>query len=114
MELTPAGEVIGRWQWQLPSGYSTQNDLFMRVAMTADNRVYAQVVHPRATPDDAIRRDVFKLDREAGMWNRVDNSSLVSVYGEYGEWVWLFGSDGDTLLYKVPMDEVVWVRPSAQ
>jgi hypothetical protein len=111
MELTPAGEVIGRWQWQLPSGYSTQNDLFMRVAMTVDNRVYSQVVHPRATPNDSVRRDVFKLDREAGMWNRVDNSSLVSVYGE---WVWLFGSDGDALLYKVPMDEVVWVRASAQ
>ncbi len=105
LEVALTGDLLGRWQWQLPDGFIDSDVHFATATMTPDNRVYCHFSQPERPPVRALN-SVLRLNRERSAWEVVDSTDAVSGVGKL---VWLAGVDHGQLVYLVGSDELIWM-----
>jgi hypothetical protein len=112
IELSPLGDLIGRWEAHLPASYNDKSAHFFTPVMTSSNRVYCQFSIPYHQDADGTQRHtgLFTLNRTKKTWEPVDTKAAVIALGNMS---WLAGIDEDSLVYKVGAYDLVWMRPSA-
>lgn len=97
LELSTAGEVLGKWTWQKSTSVSSIHT----VAFTLSNEVYGSVT--------SSANWLGHLDKKTGTWQPVNTDLPLSRGARY---VSLMGSDGDKLVYRSGDAELRWSKPS--
>lgn len=88
------GEVLGRWPGVAGPGRTRVTG----AALTASGAVYVSADHgPTSKPEAAF----YRLDRDAGVWSPVNRT-------ESG-WACILGADGDNLVVKSGLADLLWV-----
>lgn len=102
LELSPAGELLGKWTWSAKSPVvnGVEKTEITTVALTSANELYGQRDWPKAGL-------LFRFDRPSSEWVPVDTDATASAVAPLYR---LEGSDGDVLVYHSSDKRLVWSK----
>lgn len=109
LELSPAGEVLGQWKWNprapVSNGVEKLGGARMAsvrsVTLTSGNELYGRSDWPKP-------HSLLRFDRQSGDWTPVGTSAAETAGAPF---IWLEGSDGDTLVYGSVGKKLAWFKP---
>jgi hypothetical protein len=104
VEVSPAGEIIGRWEGVNMPDHSD----ITGVGMLADGSLYVSAQGPSAEhPRQIGFLGVYSLDKQSGEWKPFN------VFDESGKKrsTMIYGADGDTFLVRSGPSAFTWIRP---